>query len=113
MKDLKLYTEYRREGEIRDVITYVDHPFSVDLDPQHLDSLDFNLLERTQWLDITVNRAKNGYAVSGSAMEGKKEISTFSCHISSLPATFKTGLGTVTMTAVPGRVVTEGGAPSR
>ena len=50
VKDLKIYTEYRREGRVTTAIVYKDQPFNIDLDPQHLDSLDFNLLEKTEWL---------------------------------------------------------------
>ena len=37
VKDLKLYTEYRREGRVHHIITYNQQPINIDLDPEHLD----------------------------------------------------------------------------
>ena len=56
VKDLKLYTEYRTQGRIGTSIVYQTQPVNIDLDPQHLDSLDYNLLEKTQWLKMKVWR---------------------------------------------------------
>ena len=103
VKDLKLYTEYRREGRVKDVIVYNTQPVIIDLDPQHLDSLDINLLEKTQWLDMKIWREGSAYVLSGTVMEGKKELASFQHRSDSLPATFKTELGTVTVTANVGR----------
>ena len=110
VKDLKLYTEYRREGRVKDVIVYNTQPVIIDLDPQHLDSLDINLLEKTQWLDMKIWREGSAYVLSGTVMEGKKELASFQHRSDSLPATFKTELGTVTVTANVGRQWEEGQA---
>ena len=48
VRELKLYTEYRREGRVHHSIVYKEQPVNVDLDPIHLDSLDINLLEKEQ-----------------------------------------------------------------
>ena len=103
VKDLKLYTEYRREGRVHHVITYQTQPIVVDLDPQHLDSLDFALLEKTQYLKMKVSREDTTYLITGSAFSGKDEIETFSKRARKLPAVFNTVLGTITITANPGR----------
>ena len=101
VKDLKIYTEYRREGRVTTAIVYKDQPFNIDLDPQHLDSLDFNLLEKTEWLKLKVSREDTTYVISGSVMSGKNERSTFKKVVNSLPASFQVSLGTLTMTKVP------------
>jgi capsular exopolysaccharide synthesis family protein len=98
VKDLKLYTEYRKEGRVIDGIAYQSQPVNIDLDPQHLDSLDFNLLEKTQWLKMKVWRENNKYIVEGSAMENKDELKAFIHKADTLPTTFKTPLGIITMT---------------
>ncbi len=108
VKDLKLYVEYRTEGRFNNPIAYVKHPFNIDLDPQHLDSLDYALLERMLWLNMRVWREDTCYMVSGSAMSGGKELSAFAFRMKSLPATFKTDLGTVTMTASAGQNLAPG-----
>ena len=111
VKDLKLYTEYRRKGRFHHVITYNRQPVSLDLDPQHLDSLDYNLLEKTQWLKMKVWRDGENTMVSGTVMGTQKdEDPVFEFRAKSLPATFSTELGTVTMTAAPGRELKEGEA---
>ena len=99
VKDLKLYTEYRSEGRIKKNIVYATQPINVDLDPQHLDSLDYNLLEKTQWLKIKIERDNNTYVFSGSVMENGNEGKSFQRRIKSLPGTIQTDLGTITITA--------------
>ena len=110
VKDLKLYTEYRREGRVKDAIIYAQQPINIDLDPEHLDSLDFNLLEGTQWLDMKVWREGKEYLLTGLVMGGSHEGKPFECRIKTLPATYKTELGTLTITENPGRRWEEGKA---
>ena len=99
VKDLKLYTEYRSEGRVKKPIIYQTQPVNVDLDPQHLDSLDFNLLEKTQWLDLRLSREDSTYLITGSVMTGKREVEPINREAKSLPAVFTTSIGTVTLTA--------------
>ena len=84
VKDLKLYTEYRTEGRVIDGIAYLSQPVNVDLDPQHLDSLDINLLEKTQWLKMKVWREGGKYVVEGTTMENKAEVKAFIHSLSGL-----------------------------
>ena len=108
VKDLKLYTEYRTKGRVANPITYQMQPVIIDLDPQHLDSLDFNLLEKTQWLNMKVWREGGKYVLEGSAMEGKKELDSFIHKADTLPTTVKTPLGILTMTENANRQFDEG-----
>ena len=108
VKDLKLYTEYRTQGRIGTTIVYQNQPVTIDLDPQHLDSLDFNLLEKTQWLKMKVWRENGKYMLEGSVMENKKELKAFIHKADSLPTTFKTSLGIITMTENANRKFDEG-----
>ena len=110
VRDLKLYTEYRREGRVHHQIVYKGQPVNVDLDPQHLDSLDYALLEKTQWLKMKLWREGKAYVLSGSVMKGKIEESIFQHRTTSLPDTLNTALGTLTLTAVPGKMMEEGEA---
>ncbi|MBR5393871.1 MAG: polysaccharide biosynthesis tyrosine autokinase [Bacteroidaceae bacterium] len=108
VKDLKLYVEYRSEGRVKNPIVYQAQPVNVDLDPIHLDSLDYALLEKTQSLKLKIWRENNAYMVSFTTLVQGKETSTFMRHTKSLPATFTTDLGTVTLTANAGREWQEG-----
>ena len=98
VKDLKIYTEYRIEGRIHNTIVYNQQPFYIDLDPQHLDSLDYSLLEKSQCLKMKVWREDKNYVISGSVFVNGKEASSFTHRAKSLPASFRTDLGTLTMT---------------
>lgn len=108
VKDLKLYTEYRKEGRIQNPIMYGNQPFTIDLDPQHLDSLDYVLLEEYRWIKMKVQREGKGYRVTGAAMVKDTEKSLFNKQVKSLPGMFKTIYGTITMTAVPDKELEEG-----
>ena len=108
VKDLKLYTEYRSEGQVSKPICYQTQPVNVDLDPLHLDSLDFNLLERTQWLDMRLFREGDAYIIQGNVMNGKNTAEAFNRRAKSLPAVFSTSIGTVTLTANGDRKWPEG-----
>ena len=108
VKDLKLYTEYRTEGRFKTFISYQTQPVIVDLDPQHLDSLDFNLLEKTQSIKMKVWMENGKYVMEGTVMENSKELKSFLHKADSLPTTARTPLGTITMTENPGREFTPG-----
>ena len=108
VKDLKVYTEYRTKGKITNPVIYQSQPVNIDLDPQHLDSLDFNLLEKTEWLNMKLWKEDGYYMLSGSVMRGQSELSAFTRRAKELPASFTTELGTVTMTANPGKVWKDG-----
>jgi len=103
VKDLKLYTEYRSEGRLKKSSAYTSHPFAIDLDPLHLDSLDLRLLETLQWIDMKVTRDGSGYLIEGNVTMGPNDKRPFKRLVKSLPASFSTALGTLTMTAVAGR----------
>ncbi len=108
VKDLKLYTEYSLENGLRDIIVYNYQPVNIDLDPLHLDSLDFNLLEKMQRIDMKMWKEDTVYVLSGKCMDGRNEGLPFEHRIDSLPATFDTELGTITMTLNPERKWVEG-----
>lgn len=98
VKDLKLYTEYRTQGRVKTNIVYQNQPVNIDLDPQHLDSLDYNLLEKTQWLKMKVWREGRKYMVEGTTMENQVEVNAFIRKTDSLPTTVRTSLGMLTIT---------------
>lgn len=99
VKDLKLYTEYRREGRVRDQILYRIQPVNIDLDPQHLDSLDYNFLDKTQYINLKMSREDTTYVITGTVFAGNGEVEQINRKAKTLPAVFKTTLGTITVTA--------------
>jgi len=98
VKDLKLYTEYYREGRVKDNLAYGVQPITVDLDPQHLDSLDKMLLTVSHSIKLRISKEQKGYLVKGTLFEGKLEDSVFFTRIKELPATIRTDYGTLTFT---------------
>lgn len=98
VKDLKLYTEYRRVGRVRDAIQYGIQPLNVDLDPVHLDSLDINLLTGVRSIKMILTREGEYYVAKGDLWYNKQQVSSFERRFKSVPATFTTEYGTLTFT---------------
>jgi len=98
VKDLKLYTEYRHVGRVRDAIQYGIQPLNVDLDPVHLDSLDINLLTGVRSIKMTLSREGEYYVAKGDLWYGKQQEASFERRFKSVPATFTTEYGTLTFT---------------
>lgn len=98
VKDLKLYTEYRRVGRVRDAIQYGIQPLNVDLDPVHLDSLDINLLTGVRSIKMILSREGEYYVAKGDLWYDKQQVSSFERRFKSVPATFTTEYGTLTFT---------------
>ena len=98
VKDLKLYTEYRSVGKIVKPLIYSTQPINVDLDPLHLDSLDKALLNGVNSLQMTISKEGKKYVVSGNVYYKGNKGKAFSHSFNTLPATFKTELGSLTFT---------------
>ena len=109
VRDLKLYTEYRTNGRIRNFIAYGSQPINVDLDPASLDSLDKELLEggMLSSLKMKITRTEQGYQLNGAIRSGNKE-QVISQLAKSLPTSFKTSIGTLTLTEAAGRKMEQG-----
>ncbi|MBR0181586.1 MAG: polysaccharide biosynthesis tyrosine autokinase [Prevotella sp.] len=108
VKDLKLYTEYRSVGHVSKPLMYGNQPMNVDLDPLHLDSLDKELLKGVNSIRMTLTKEGSKYVVRGNEYFNGKEGKAFARSFSSLPATFKIGLGTLTFTKNLGYDLEEG-----
>lgn len=99
VKDLKLYVEYRKEGNIINNLVYPDQPVHVDLDPAHLDSLDKTLIQGPRSLKMELSRSGEYYVVRGCYVKNGQEGKTFARKFKSLPASFSTDYGVLTFTA--------------
>ena len=109
VRELKLYTEYRTNGRIRDFIVYGNQPVNVDLDPASLDSLDKALLEGSMIgsLNMQITRTDEGYKLEGKVFNGGS-VQIISRVVKALPASFKTAIGTMTLTEAAGRTMEVG-----
>ena len=103
VKDLKLYTEYRRVEPILKPIIYGKQPVNVDLDPAHLDSIDRELLNGLNSIEMTLSRDGQYYVVQGQTLLNDEVIETFARKFATLPATFRCALGSLTFTANTGQ----------
>lgn len=103
VRDLKLYVEYRSKGRIITPIVYGRQPINVELDPAHLDSLDKALIEggTSCRLSAQIVRKEKGYRLEGKLLNGGSELLVVR-EIAALPASFKTSIGTVTLTKAVG-----------
>ena len=102
VKDLKLYTEYRRVEQILKPIIYGKQPVNVDLDPVHLDSIDRELLNGLNSIEMTLYRDGQYYIVQGQTLLNDEVTGTFNRKFKTLPATFRCSLGSLTFMANTG-----------
>ncbi|GAA6529366.1 MAG: polysaccharide biosynthesis tyrosine autokinase [Prevotella sp.] len=58
INDLKLYVNYSAKGHIKDYLLYKDEPISVDIDPTHLDKLNYPI-------KLIIEQSAKGYHVTG------------------------------------------------
>lgn len=103
VKDLKLYVEYRKQGQFFNSIVYKKQPVSVDLEPTRLDSLDKLLLTGVRSIKIELTKKSNTYHVNGRLFGSGKAENTFVRQIKTLPASIKTDFGVLTFTANAGQ----------
>lgn len=97
VKDLGLYAEYSVESWGRHYVLYKTQPIVVTLDPAHLKWFDDEMLTAYHEIDLTIHKTRDGYYVSTIADKAKLPEQTYK----SLPATVKTDIGTLTITANP------------
>ena len=109
VKDLKLNSEYRTKGRVKNVLVYGKQPVNAELDPVHLDSLDKEYIEggTVSSMKLKISRKDSTYVVEGSIFQGGKE-TVFSRNPLSLPMSYKTELGTLTLTSSPRYELKEG-----
>ena len=104
VKDLKLYTEYKIEGRIKDNLIYKTQPLNVDLDPASLERMDKNILEELTSFKMVINKneKKQDYDLEGTINRNGAILQVFKTHFDSLPVNFKTKAGVITITENPG-----------
>ena len=109
VKDLKLNSEYRTKGRVKNVLVYGKQPVNAELDPVHLDSLDKEYIEggTISSMKLKIYRKDTTYVVEGTIFQGNKE-TEFSKNPLSLPISYNTELGTLTLTASPRYELKEG-----
>lgn len=101
VKDLKLYTEYKLKGRIKDQLIYDTQPINVDLDTASLHRMDdANRLERVLGIKMKITQEDGKYSVKGTIFtndEDEDEL-PFETSFKSLPAKVKTYAGVLTFT---------------
>ena len=90
VKNLKLYTEYRRNGRIQKGLVYKFQPINVDLDQEHLEALN-----KTRYNTISMKITKDGGSYH---VEGTNEHYPFEGTFNTMPASLRTPYGTLTFT---------------
>lgn len=97
VRELKLYVDYKVKGRIRDVPVYKTTPINVDIDPGHLEDLDYPI-------SLEVTRSGQSYHVTGtysyaSANDpNKSKLYGIDKTVKQLPATINTRVGNITIT---------------
>ncbi len=98
VKNLKLYTEYKTDGRVKNFLVYKTQPFNVDLDEISLQKFDTELLEGTRHVELKVTRQEKGYDVRITTFLKGKENASSDATIAAFPASIKTSYGMLTFT---------------
>lgn len=102
VKDLKLYTEYKLEGRIKDQLIYKQQPINVDLDTTSLNKMDDvnSQSERVLSIKMKISSENGKYNVKGTVFTNNSENNEkpFEASFSSLPAKIRTDGGILTFT---------------
>ena len=96
--DLKLYVEYKSAGRLKKSLVYKTQPVCVDLDPEHLQKMDKELLSGLKSFNLSLTRKDNKYHVKGNLLLNGNETEELDQDIAQLPATINTKFGVLTFT---------------
>ena len=105
VKELNLYSEYRRQGRVRKALIYGKQPINAELDPAHLDSLDKDYIEggAISSMKLKIQRKDSTYIIEGTILhpnlEGVIEEKVFTKQTKTLPVSYNTTMGTLTLTS--------------
>lgn len=91
VRDLKLYVNYSLEGKVKDHLIYNSEPISVDLDPNHLEKLNYPI-------SLEINRKGSSYTVTGEYLNPKTGVkNSIEKTITSFPTRIDTKTGIITL----------------
>lgn len=91
VRDLKLYVNYSLEGKVKDHLIYNSEPISVDLDPSHLEKLNYPI-------SLEINRKGSSYTVTGEYLNPKTGVTnSIKKTITSFPTRIDTKTGIITL----------------
>lgn len=91
VRDLKLYVNYSLEGKVKDHLIYNSEPISVDLDPSHLEKLNYPI-------SLEINRRGSSYTVTGEYLNPKTGVTnSIEKTITSFPTRIDTKTGIITL----------------
>ena len=91
VRDLKLYVNYSLEGKVKDHLIYNSEPISVDLDPSHLEKLNYPI-------SLEINRKGSSYTVTGEYLNTKTGVTnSIEKTITSFPTRIDTKTGIITL----------------
>ena len=96
VSDLKLYTEYRRRGTLRDKLVYGTQPWLVDIDAVALDSMDRVLNDETRTIRLQLAPRYSTVQVEGQLLCNGQLVQSFNFTPRQLPASVRTAYGTLT-----------------
>lgn len=91
VRDLKLYVNYSLEGKVKDHLIYNSEPISVDLDPSHLEKLNYPI-------SLEINRKGSSYTVTGEYLNPKTGVmNSIEKTTTSFPTRIDTKVGIITL----------------
>lgn len=91
VRDLKLYVNYSLEGKVKDHLIYNSEPISVDLDPSHLEKLNYPI-------SLEINRKGSSYTITGEYLNPTTGVNnSIEKTITSFPTRIDTKTGIITL----------------
>lgn len=98
VKDLSLHTEYRLCSWGRRILLYKTQPVNVSIPQSYLQWLDDELPVTARLITLYITKDNKGYTVETTLKENKEKTELPDQSFTTLPATIKTGNGTLTIT---------------
>jgi len=97
VEDLKLFTEYRLNKNLKSILLYKTQPLNVTVSPQCLQIMNENLPLKVYHISLSIEKRDAGYTIEGTLSKKKKktEIDAKTCE--KLPAVIHTEIGDLTI----------------
>lgn len=97
VEDMKLFTEYRLNKNLKSILLYKTQPLNVTVSPQCLQIMNENLPLKVYHISLSIEKRDAGYTIEGTLSKKKKktEIDAKTCE--KLPAVIHTEIGDLTI----------------
>lgn len=97
VEDLKLYTEYRLNKNLKASLLYKTQPLDVTVSPKCLQTMNENLPLKVYLINLSIQKSGVGYTIEGTLHKNKKKTEIEEKTYEKLPAVVHTEIGDLTI----------------